>query len=106
MFEKAPNRRAAIWFFGWQAAGELRDSENRRRTISGKIYLRRLRLFGQQSAVVRFERKVSCGPSRAEAAARIVLRTVIFTCVSLTRGRSDFGQRAAAATKRKESETF
>ena len=52
MFEKAPNRRAAIWFFGRQAAGELRDSENRRRTTSGKIYLRRLRgqLFGQQPA--------------------------------------------------------
>ena len=52
MFEKALNRRAATRFFGRQAAGELRDSENRRRTISGKIYLRRLRgqLFGQQPA--------------------------------------------------------
>ena len=41
-----------------------------------------------------------------EAAARAVLRTAIFTRVSFTRGRNDFGKRAAAATERKESETF
>ena len=33
-------------------------------------------------------------------------RAAIFQRASLTRGRSDFGQRAASATERKESETF
>ena len=33
-------------------------------------------------------------------------RAAIFPRASLTRGRSDFGQRAAAATERKESEIF
>ena len=36
-------------------------------------------LFGQQPAEGADERKVSCGPPRAEAAAHTVLRTVIFT---------------------------
>ena len=45
-------------------------------------------------------------PRSGAVAARTVLRTVILTCVSLTRGRSDFGKRAATATKRKESEIF
>ena len=46
-------------------------------------------------------------PLRGEvAAARAVLRAAILTRVSPSRGRSDFGRMAAAATKRKESEIF
>ena len=52
------------------------------------------------------ERMRIAGLRWAEAAARTVLRTAIFTRVSQSRGRSDFGKRAAAATERKESETF
>ena len=70
----------------------------------------------QRAAYVVMEsfRTVACGERNdanavaglrgAEVAARTVLRTAIFTRVSLTRGRSDFGKRAAAATERKESE--
>ena len=52
------------------------------------------------------ERMRIAGLRRGEAAARAVLRTAIFTRVSLTRGRSDFGRRAGVATERKESEIF
>ena len=93
------------------------DRENERMRIAG---LRCREAAARAVLRTAFSVFVCCSPTaedvhelwrvavrRVGAAANCAtLRVALFTCVSPSRGRSDFGRRATAATKRKESETF
>ena len=64
-------------------------------TVAGMRFVLRAAACGERN-----DANAVAGLRGAEAAARAVLRTAILTRVSPSRGRSDFGRKAAAATER------